>query len=277
MTIAAALRYGAAELGDMREARLLMAGAIGCDVGRLTLMAHDALPDDIHARFRDHVARRINGEPVSHILGQRAFWGRMFRVTPDVLDPRPETETLIAAALEVPFNSVLDLGTGSGCIAITLLAERPQVTGMAVDLSAAALAIASTNAERHDVTDRLCLETSDWFSAVTGTHDLIVSNPPYIPADDLPDLMPEVRDHEPTMALTDGADGLTPYRVILSQASDYLSDGGVVMAEFGAGQWPDIQEIAMAAGWGDVTCKTDLDGRPRVLVAQNPQKRPIRA
>lgn len=277
MTIAAALRDGAAELGDMREARLLMAGALGCDIGRLTLMAHDALPHNIHARFRDHVARRIAGEPVSHILGERAFWGRMFRVTPDVLDPRPETETLIAAALEVPFNSVLDLGTGSGCIAVTLLAERPQATGMAVDLSAAALGIASTNAERHDVTDRLGLETSDWFGAVTGTYDLIVSNPPYIPADDLPGLMPEVRDHEPTMALTDGADGLTPYRVILSQGAGYLSDGGVLMAEFGAGQWSDIQEIAIAAGWGHVTCRTDMDGRPRVLVAKNPQKRPIRA
>jgi len=275
MTIAAAMRDAAIRLGDMREARLLMASVLRCDPGRLTMVAQDDLGSDAAAEYQTAIQRRLNGEPVSHIIGYRQFWGRRFRVTPDVLDPRPETETLIAAALGRPFARLLDLGTGSGCIAVTILAEVPKATGLAVDVSEAALRVAQENATELGVADRLDLQQSDWFSNVTGTFDLIVSNPPYIPQSDMAELMPEVREYEPHMALTDGHDGLDAYRHILGQAADYLAPNGVLLAEFGAGQEADIEQIAHQAGWESVSFLTDLDGRLRVLVAKTAQWRPF--
>lgn len=271
MIIADLLRQAASELGDMREARILMAAALGVEPARLTLLAHDPIDDEAQALFLRHVKKRMSGAPMSHITGQRLFWGRSFAVTADVLDPRPETETLIAAALEVPFARLLDLGTGSGCIAITLLAENTQASGLAVDKSDAAIKVATANAEALGIGERLVLRQSDWFSLVSDHFDLIVSNPPYIPAADMDALMPEVRDHEPHMALTDGADGLGAYRVILEQGQKFLTSGGWLMAEFGVGQWPDIEAIARAFGWQNIHCRMDMDDRPRVLVAQNPQ------
>jgi release factor glutamine methyltransferase len=179
------------------------------------------------------------------LIGQRQFWGRTFRVTPDVLDPRPDTETLIAAALEVPFGTVLDLGTGSGCILLTLLLERPDALGLGVDLSAAALAVAEANRRDLGLDGRAELRLGNWFAPVDRAFGLIVSNPPYIAAAEMPGLAPEVRDHEPHLALTDGGDGLGAYRAVVA--------------------------FMLAAGLQSPRVIRDIDGRDRVVCAAKPQ------
>jgi release factor glutamine methyltransferase len=189
-------------------------------------------------------------------------------VTPDVLDPRPETETLIAAALDVPFADVLDLGTGSGAIVLTLLAERNDARARAVDLSPAALDVAQRNAQALGVDGRVAFVQSDWFAQVTGQYDLIVSNPPYIATSEVADLSPDVRDWEPRMALVpanDDGTGLAAYRLICAQAPRFLRAGGALMVEIGPTQGPDVAALFTAAGLQDVAILTDLDGRARVV------------
>lgn len=203
---------------------------------------------------------------MAQIVGARLFWGRSFEVTPDVLDPRPETETLVAAALETPFARVLDLGTGTGCTLLTLLAERPEATGMGSDLSEAALQVAARNAARHGIAADLV--QSDWYEGIGGRFDLIVSNPPYIPVAEIAGLAPEVRDHEPRIALTDGGDGLGAYRAIAAGAAAHLAPAGRLLVEVGAGQAPSVQEIFAAAGLDCVGTRPDLEGRARVVLAQ---------
>ena len=187
-----------------------------------------------------------------------------------MLDPRPETETLIAAALEAPFARVLDLGTGSGAILVTLLAETPMATGVGTDISPAALAIAGENALRHGVDGRIVLPVSDWWADVGGVYDLIVSNPPYVAEDEMAGLAPEVRDWEPKAALTDGADGLSAYRAIAPAASRHLAPGGRLILEIGAGQGPAVRDILRAAGFAEVSVHPDLDGRDRVVSGRMP-------
>lgn len=208
---------------------------------------------------------------MSHLLGYRDFWSYRFKVTPDVLDPRPETETLIEAALAQPFDSVLDLGTGSGCILLTLLAERGGATGIGVDASPAALRVAEQNAAALGVADRCALEVSDWYAGVGGTFDLIVSNPPYIAAGEMSGLAPELS-HEPRMALTDEADGLSCYRIITAGARAHLVPGGWLMVEIGPTQGAAVLQMFDAAGLTDVQIRTDLDGRDRVVIGRNPQQ-----
>jgi release factor glutamine methyltransferase len=264
------LRRGAAELRKagideaMRDARRLMAGALAVEPGRLTLMEHDEAAPEAVATFRDAVCRRCEGEPVSHILGWREFYGRRFEVTRDVLDPRPETERLISEALSEPFREVLDLGTGSGCLLLTLLAERPGATGVGTDRSRAALAVAGRNAESLGVSGRCALMESDWFEAVGGRFDLIVSNPPYIAAGEMAGLAPELA-HEPRMALTDEADGLSAYRVIVAQAWAHLAPAGRLLVEIGWQQGGEVTALFRAAGFADVMVLPDLDGRDRVV------------
>jgi len=213
----------------------------------------------------DMVARRCRGEPMSHILGYRDFWEHRFEVTADVLDPRPETETLVAAALEDGFERVLDLGTGTGCILLSLLAARPAARGTGTDLSQAALAVAARNAERLGVAERVALVLSDWWNAVDGPFDLIVSNPPYIAADEMAGLQRELA-FEPRMALTDGADGLTAYRAIVAGAPARLAPGGRLMLEIGPTQGPAVRALMQAAGLERVRIAPDLDGRDRVVI-----------
>ena len=265
----AAARLAAAGVPDApRDARLLLAHALGIAPDRLTLHLPDPVDDAAAARFAELVAARANRAPVSHLTGQRLFWGRSFRVTPAVLDPRPETETLVALALAEPFARVLDLGTGSGCILLSLLADRPTATGLGVDLSADALAVAQGNAARLCVQDRAAFAQSDWCAAVTGRFDLIVSNPPYIAAAEMPHLAPEVRGHEPRMALTDGADGLTAYRAIAAQAPGHLAPGGRLMVETGPTQGPAVGALFAAAGLSGIRIHPDMDGRDRVVSAR---------
>lgn len=251
-----------------RDARLLLAHALGIAPDRLTLHLSEPVAPSAATRFAELVAARANRAPLSHLTGQRLFWGRSFRVTPAVLDPRPETETLVALALAEPFARVLDLGTGSGCILLSLLADRPAATGLGVDLSADALAVAQGNAARVGVQDRAAFAVSDWCAAVTGRFDLIVSNPPYIAAAEMPHLSPEVLGHEPHLALTDGADGLTAYRAIAAQAPAHLAPGGRLMVEIGPTQGPAVATLLVGAGLKDACIHPDMDGRDRVVAAR---------
>lgn len=230
---------------------------------------HDDLKDGkVLARFQGFVARRVRREPFAHIAGHRFFWKHKFRVTPDVLDPRPDTETLVELALAEPFARVLDLGTGSGCIVISLLADRPEARGVGTDVSDQAVLVAGENAVMAGVADRLILPLSDWYDDIGGRFDLIVSNPPYIAADEMAGLAPEVRDYEPHGALTDYGDGLTAYRAIAARALDHLAPGGRLLVEIGPTQAEAVQEIFAAQGLEGLVVHADLDGRCRVVEAR---------
>jgi release factor glutamine methyltransferase len=216
------------------------------------------------------IARREAREPVSRILGEREFHGRPFRVTPDTLDPRPDTETLVQMALALMPKTArfLELGAGTGAVAVTLLAERPECFGVATDISAAALAVARGNAERHGVADRLRLLEGSWFEPVSGVFDIIVSNPPYIPAGDIAGLSPDVRSFDPRLALDGGADGLDAYRAIAAGAADRLVPGGHVAVEIGAGQAAEVAAIFLLAGFLPAGQHLDLGGHVRCLAFQ---------
>ena len=240
------------------------------DLRRLEAAAPDA------ATLARWVARRARREPVSHILGRRAFWTLEFEVGADVLDPRPETETLVAAALEamLPDARILDLGTGSGCVLISLLHERPSATGVGTDLSEPALAVATRNAQRAGVAARAAFRHADWFAGLAndmaGKFDLIVSNPPYIAEAEMDDLSPEVRLWEPRLALTPGGDGLDAYRAIAAGAARHLRPGGRILLEIGPTQAQAVGDLLRSAGFQDIHVRPDLDGRDRVVGGEKP-------
>lgn len=249
-----------------REARRIMAAALGVAPDRVSLMQTDPLPHAAEDRLSGMAARRCAREPLAHILGLRTFYRHEFRVTRHVLDPRPETEVLVEAGLGAPFERVLDLGTGTGCILLSLLAARPGAEGTGTDISEEALAVARENAQNLGVAERCNLLKSDWFSAVDGQFDLIVSNPPYIAAWEMDTLEPELR-YEPRGALTDEGDGLTAYRAIAAGAMAHLGPGGRLLLEIGWRQGPDVSEILRAAGFDSLRILSDLDGRDRVVSA----------
>lgn len=276
MTAAEALR---AAVGRLRaagvedapgDARRLLAHALGVAPDRVTLVLPDALAPAAAAAFDAAVAARARRQPVAQITGRRAFFGHEFRVTPDTLDPRPETEILVAAALERPFGSILDLGTGTGCILLSCLAAMPAASGIGTDRSEAALAVAQANAADLGLAGRARLLHSDWFAGVTGRFDLIVSNPPYIAEAEIADLAPEVRDWEPRAALTPGGDGLDAYRAIAAGARARLVPGGRILLEIGPTQGPAVRDLLQAAGLAGVAIRHDLDGRDRVVEAWRP-------
>lgn len=252
--------------GAARDARRLMAAALDVAPDRLTLHMPDALSPE--GRFAAMVNARAAGQPVAQIIGGRWFYGRWFKVTEDVLDPRPESETLIAAALEGAFSRVLDLGTGSGCLLLTLLAARQEAQGLGVDISPAALAVCAENRAALGLEARAALLQSDWFAQVTGRFDLIVANPPYIAADEMAALGPELA-FEPRIALTDEADGLNAYRHIAAQAGTFLSPDGRVLLEIGWQQGQAVGDLLAAQGFA-VRILPDLDGRDRVVSAREP-------
>ncbi|MDE4215579.1 peptide chain release factor N(5)-glutamine methyltransferase [Phaeobacter gallaeciensis] len=268
---AAASRLRAAGVPDpARDARVLLAHAARIEASRVTLIAPEELSSEIADRYEQLVALRAVRVPVSHLIGEREFYGRRFKVSGEVLDPRPETETLIEAALSRPFKRVLDLGTGSGCILVTLLAEQPDASGLGVDLSEAACLQASANAVLHRVAARADIRQSDWLQNVSGTFDLIVSNPPYIARSEMEALDPEVLDHEPQMALTDGGDGLGAYRSILAGVMQHLVPGGRLLVEIGPSQGADVADLFHSAGLEAVQVLPDLDGRDRVVCGNAP-------
>ena len=218
--------------------------------------------------FEVFIARRGRyREPVSRILERRAFWEHDFLVTPDVLDPRPDTETLVEHALSANWTTLLDLGTGSGCIALSLLAARPGATGVATDISRPALDTAWLNADAIGLLDRVEFAKSNWFKKIDGQFDLIVSNPPYITAEAYRGLEPEVLRYDPRKALTPGGDGLDAYRIICAQAPDYLTPNGHLMVEIGFDQAAPVEALFQAAGFRDIRAIRDINGKDRVIAA----------
>jgi len=257
----------AADVPDAaNDARILMAHALGIERGRLTLVLPDEVANDVMIRFSLAIDERCAPKPVSHIIGIREFYGREFIVTPDVLDPRPDTELLVETALANPFETVLDLGTGSGCILLTLLAENKSATGQGADTSPAALNIAEQNATKLGLEKRSRFVRSDWFDNIDGRFDVIISNPPYIAADEMPALSPEVRNWEPLIALTPGGDGLDAYRVIGAGAAQHLNPQGRLLVEIGPTQARAVSSLFEDAGFDGITTLQDIDGRDRVVI-----------
>jgi release factor glutamine methyltransferase len=234
------------------DAEVLLAETLATDrVGLYTHFDQPLQPDEL-TRFKEFIRRRLRREPVAYILGRKEFWSLPLRVTPEVLIPRPETETLVAEALKIlaPAEGrgfhILEIGTGSGAISVALATELPAATLVATDLSPKALAVAEENALRFGVRERIRLLPGDLFHPVEkgDGFDLIVTNPPYIPRGQFASLMPEVRDYEPKAALDGGKDGLDFFRRVLPAVDKYLRPGGWFLAEMGAGQDPQILKIA---------------------------------
>jgi release factor glutamine methyltransferase len=253
-----------------RDARVLLAHALGIGHDRLTLKLQDDMTDPQAAVYDQALAARIARQPVAQIIGRRLFWGLSFRVTRDVLDPRPDTETLVAEALTQPFLKMLDLGTGSGCILLACLKGMPMARGLGTDISDAALQVAIGNTRDLGLEARARFRKADWFQSVTGAYDLIVSNPPYIAADEMPGLAPEVRDWEPHLALSPGGDGLDAYRAIARGAGARLMPGGRLLVEIGPAQGAAVAGLFTAAGLVGVRILPDMDGRDRVVAAAKP-------
>jgi release factor glutamine methyltransferase len=217
-----------------------------------------------------YLARRARREPVSHILGRKGFWKIMLGVTPDVLTPRPESETLLDVLLpripEAARVRILDLGVGSGALLLALLAERPRAIGLGVDVSEAALAVARENAANLGLAGRAALLRGDWTHGLEAEgFDIVVANPPYIPSAEIEMLDPEVKDHEPRLALDGGADGLDAYRDLAPQILEVLRPGGYFAVEVGLGQADAVQALFAAAGAVDLAIQPDLSARPRVV------------
>ena len=251
-----------------REARILLAFVVGLDPLQVSMRLEETLNVEQSAKLEAALRSRVARVPMSHILGYRDFYEHRFIVTPDVLDPRPETEELVARALSAPFENVLDLGTGSGCIILSLLAENSSARGLAVDQSAQALEVARRNAENLRLTDRLRFCRSDWCQELSAEQfDLIVSNPPYIHPAALKGLSPEVH-HEPISALTDNIDGLSHYATIAHQAHGFLAPEGRLLFEIGYDQGAAVAQILRKEGYRDIAILEDLDHRPRVVSCQ---------
>ncbi len=252
------------------EAEWLLCAATGMDRMALYLNFEKPLTDQELAAYRAMVARRGKREPLQHILGTQEFCGLEFEVTPDVLIPRHDTETLVNEALaRMPAaRSVLDIGTGSGCIAVTLACKLPRAAVTAVDISAAALEVARCNAKRHGAAIEFL--PGSLFQPVAGRYfDLIVSNPPYIPSSEIDRLEPEVRDYDPRGALDGGADGLDIYRNLIPAAGEFLNPHGWLLVEVGAGQAQDVVLLFRnAGGFGEPIVVTDYGSIERVVGAQ---------
>jgi release factor glutamine methyltransferase len=281
---AAAARLAAAGVADpRRDARLLIAAAIEAGPERLIAEPERVLGAAEAARIEASISRRAAREPVSRILGRRGFWSLELEITPDTLDPRPDSETLVAAVLArigaqglvgAPL-SVLDLGTGSGCLLLALLSELPAATGLGLDISAAALDVARRNARNLGLSDRARFEVGDWAgdspgdwgAGLAGSWQVIVSNPPYITDSEIGDLAPEVARYDPKLALTAGSDGLDAYRKLLPRAARLLERGGVLALEVGRGQQDAVTALLAASGLTPLSRHRDLGGIERCLLA----------
>jgi release factor glutamine methyltransferase len=276
----AAVALAAAGIDNVRfEARLLLAHAAGLSAEQLIARGAEPAPAAVAERLRALTARRVLREPMAYILGEREFWGLPFKVSPAVLVPRPDSETLIEAALALmpdrqrPWR-ILDLGLGSGCLLLTLLREYPAASGVGLELSEEALAVAQANAEALGVEMRARLvlgdwQQPDWHQRLGGPFDLLVSNPPYIEAGAIERLMPEVARFEPRLALDGGPDGLAAYRNIATAAPALMAPDGRVLVESGEGQVTEISKIFASAGLAMEAPWRDLAGIDRVVSAMH--------
>lgn len=290
LTIAAALKRASEQLraaavpNDILDAQTLLAHALGRDRTYLIVNFNEELSDELIAKYDALIARRCAGEPLQYITGHQEFFGLEFEVTPAVLIPRPETELIIEETIRLAQRRiatdpdwqpvVVDVGTGSGCLAVTLARELENICNearlIATDLSADALSVAQRNAARHGQAERIefrQMNLLDDFPAQPFA-DFIISNPPYVAANELPSLQREVRDFEPHLALTDFADGLSFYRRLLSDAPARLRAGGWLICEIGYGQAEIIRSLVNENVWDDMRLPEDLQGIPRALVAQ---------
>jgi release factor glutamine methyltransferase len=271
-TVARAIDDGAARLAQITDtprldARLLLAHALGLNRNDLIRDPARAIDDDA---YRALLARRIAREPLALIVGRREFWSLDFQVSPATLVPRPDSETLIEAALAAfagkPQPSrVLDLGTGTGCLLLALLSEFPSAFGIGLDRIPAAAMLAKTNAAHLGLADRSAFLVGDWTAPLAGRFDLIVSNPPYIPSAEIPLLMPEVAEHEPRSALDGGADGYDAYRDIIADLNNRLAPTGVAVLELGQRQAISVADIARESGFV-AALRLDLAEIPRAIV-----------
>ncbi len=282
------------------DAKLLTGHALGLGALELATRENEPVADDAAASVAGLLQRRMTGESVARIIGEREFYGLAFTLNATTLEPRPETELLVDLALGAlpAAGRLLDLGTGTGCIPIAVLANQPDAQAVAVDLSGLALEAARGNAIRHGVSGRLDLRQGNWFGAlgepppsvpphkgeggegtessqpnaqayVAGVFDLIVSNPPYITSAVVETLAPEVKDFDPRMALDGGPDGLAPYRVIAAEAANWLAAGGWVLVEIGYDQGAAVSALFLEAGFEDVAVHRDLNGLDRVVGAHH--------
>jgi release factor glutamine methyltransferase len=271
--LTARLKTAAIESAEL-DARLLTGHALGLDLTGLISAARRQLTPDESARLEEFARRRLAGEPVARILGEKEFWGLPLQLSSATLVPRPDTETVVELALELlradgdldrPLR-IADLGTGTGAILLALLSELPAAQGFGTDISQAALQTAGANAARAGLSDRATFIACDYASGLIGPFDLIVSNPPYIRTADIDGLAAEVRNHDPPAALDGGADGLDAYRALIPQAARLLAVGAPLVVEAGQGQSGPIQALMAAAGLMPVTApKADLAGIPRAV------------
>ena len=251
-----------------RDVLYLAMHVLGWD--RVTVHARDLdpPPDGFAVAYDAAIERRTQREPVAYFIGVQEFWSRDFAVSPAVLIPRPETELIIEEAMSMAFASVADIGTGSGCLAVTIAAEFPRAHIVATDISAPALAIALANAQRYRVTDRIEFKATRYLDGIAGPFDLIVANPPYVTDGEYEGLAPEVRSFEPRTALTAGPDGLTDVREVLACAATRLRPGGLLLMEIGFGQAEVVSGLVNTSPLALLRISNDLQAIPRVVVAQ---------
>ncbi|WP_169565986.1 peptide chain release factor N(5)-glutamine methyltransferase [Sneathiella limimaris] len=275
MRLDEAMKAAAADLSNLpdgdgwRDARVLLSHLLG-DREALFREPERQLTASEEIQFFEWVARRKSREPVSHIIGLREFYGRDFVVSSKVLDPRPDSETLIETVLarlddDLSGPKILDLGVGSGCLLLTLLSEVPGSTGMGADLSEDALQVAKQNADALGLKDRVQFVQSNWLENVSGQYHVVISNPPYIETDDISTLEPEVRDFEPHLALDGGVTGLDCYKAILSKITPFLYPLGLMVFEIGQGQEDDLKELMVDAGFEDIQYHKDLASTVRCV------------
>lgn len=258
------------------DARILIGHALGLDHTGLASAAAQQISDAAVTQIGQFAARRLAGEPVARIVGQKEFWGLPFIVTPAVLVPRPDTETIVELALELldrggartQLLRIADLGTGSGAILLALLSELPNANGAGTDIEPDTLAVARANAQRLHLSDRASFVESDYGAELTGPFDLIVTNPPYVASADIATLERDVRGHDPRRALDGGADGLAAYRAIAADAPRLLAPGGLLVVEIGAGQQRDVEFLLMNAGLVIAAVRHDLSGIARALAVR---------
>jgi len=261
------------------DARLLVGAVLDLDLTGLVTQASRCLTATEAIQLEAFAQRRIAGEPVARILGVKEFWGLPLQLSADTLVPRPDTETVVEAALDIVRSDgantqplrIADIGTGSGAILLALLHELPNAWGVGIDISFDALQTARANAARFELAQRATFVLSDYLAALTGPFDLIVSNPPYIRSADIAGLAPDVRDHDPRRALDGGADGLDAYRAIARQANARLAPGGTLVLEVGQHQSADVEALLVAAGLRlPGPTRADLGGIPRAVAARKP-------
>ena len=254
--------------GAARDARILTAYALEVPISDLSLKINEKVPANIIRKLEKLLLRRISREPISKILGRREFWGRTFSINKKVLDPRGDTETLIDYVIDNPVKSVLELGTGSGVIAITLACEWKETNVTATDISEDALQLAEINAEKFNVHNKIQFLKSDWFDNVKGVFDLIISNPPYIGWIEKDKISVEVTKYDPEIALFAGFDGLDAYKRIVPNLVKFLNPDGFVVFEIGESQSNKVKTIMNSFGFFDIEIVKDLSGKDRLIKAK---------